>query len=58
VNATPWGTVVVDGVALGDSPQEMRVRAGRHRVRVDRKGQRGPESVVTVPAGRRTQVLR
>ncbi|HEY6004121.1 MAG TPA: PEGA domain-containing protein, partial [Anaeromyxobacter sp.] len=58
VNATPWGTVVVDGMVLGDSPREMRIRAGRHRVRVDVKNQRGVETVVTVPAGRRIQVLR
>jgi serine/threonine protein kinase len=58
VNATPWGTVVVDGIVLGDSPREMRIRAGRHRVRVDVKNQRGAETVVMVPAGRRIQVLR
>jgi serine/threonine-protein kinase len=58
VNATPWGRVVVDGTFLGDSPREMRIRAGRHRVRVDVKGQRGVETVVTVPAGRRVQILR
>jgi len=58
VNATPWGTVVVDGVVLGESPQEVRLRAGRHRVRVDRKGQRGLEAVVTVAAGRRATLLR
>jgi hypothetical protein len=58
VNATPWGRVVVDGVDLGESPQELRIRAGRHRVRVDRKGQRGVETVVPVTAGHRTQVSR
>jgi serine/threonine protein kinase len=58
VNATPWGTVVVNGVVLGESPQELRIRAGRHRVRVDRRNQRGVETVVVVGAGRRTQLLR
>jgi hypothetical protein len=57
LDATPWGMIVVDGYVLGESPQEARVRAGRHQVRVDRKNQRGADSVVTVDAGRRTQKL-
>jgi hypothetical protein len=54
----PWGKVVVNGFDLGESPQELRIRAGRHRVRVDRRNQRGTETVVTVVAGHRTQLTR
>ncbi|HET7826393.1 MAG TPA: serine/threonine-protein kinase [Anaeromyxobacter sp.] len=57
LDATPWGTIVVDGHVLGESPMECRVRAGRHHVRVDRKNQRGAETVVTVDPGRRTRKL-
>ena len=58
VNATPWGLLRVDGNAVGDTPQEIRLPAGRHRVRVERKGQRPVDVVVTVKAGARTMLLR
>jgi serine/threonine-protein kinase len=58
VNAIPWGTVSVNGHAVGDTPQEMRLPAGRHRVRIERTGRRTVEEVVTVRAGARTKLLR
>jgi hypothetical protein len=58
VNATPWGRLRVDGVAVGDTPHELRLPAGRHRVRIERKGRPPLEVVVVVKAGRRTQLLR
>jgi hypothetical protein len=58
VNATPWGTVLVGGVLLGETPQEVRLQAGRHRVRIERRNQRTVEAEVTVEAGRRTKLLR
>ena len=58
VNAIPWGTVSVNGHAVGDTPQEMRLPAGRHRVRIERKGQRSIDELVTVRAGARTKLLR
>jgi serine/threonine-protein kinase len=58
VNAIPWGTVSVNGHPLGDTPQEMRLPAGRHRVRIERKGHRTVEELVTVRAGARTKLLR
>jgi hypothetical protein len=58
VNAIPWGTVKVDGHAVGDTPQEMRLSAGRHRIRIERKGHRTVDEVVTVRAGARTKLLR
>jgi serine/threonine-protein kinase len=54
INPMPWGAVTVDGEAVGDSPLEARLSAGRHRIRIDPRGQRGRERWVTVEAGRRT----
>jgi hypothetical protein len=34
INALPWGTVFLDGEELGDAPIELRLRAGRYRVRL------------------------
>jgi hypothetical protein len=58
VNATPWGLVRVNGHEIGDTPQSIRLPAGRHRVRVERKGQRTVDELVTVKAGKRTKILR
>ena len=58
VNATPWGLVRLNGHAVGDTPQEMRLPAGHHRVRIERKGQRAVDELVTVKAGARTKLLR
>jgi hypothetical protein len=58
VNATPWGHLSVDGRAVGETPQELRLPAGRHRVRIERKGRPTVDAVVTVKAGRRTKLLR
>jgi hypothetical protein len=56
VNAVPWGTVVVNGVRLGEAPLDVRLPAGRYRVRVDHP--KGADSrTVTITAGRRTHVL-
>jgi hypothetical protein len=48
----------VDGRAVGETPQELRLAAGRHRVRIERKGRPPVDVVVTVKAGRRTKLLR
>ncbi|WP_242344523.1 protein kinase domain-containing protein [Anaeromyxobacter terrae] len=56
VNAVPWGTVHVNGVRLGETPLDVRLPAGRYRVRVDHpKG--ADVRVVTITPGRRTVVL-
>jgi hypothetical protein len=31
--ATPWADLEVDGVRLGETPRELRLRAGTYRVR-------------------------
>ena len=58
VNATPWGLVRVNGHEIGDTPQSIRLPAGRHRVRIERKGHRTVDELVTVKAGKRTKILR
>jgi serine/threonine-protein kinase len=58
VNATPWGLVRVNGHEVGDTPKSMRLPAGRHRVHIERKGQRAVDELVTVKAGMRTKILR
>jgi serine/threonine-protein kinase len=35
VNVTPWATVLVDGRAVGETPRELSLPAGRHRLRVE-----------------------
>jgi serine/threonine-protein kinase len=58
VNAIPWGFVRVNGHAVGETPQELRLPAGRHRVRIERKGHRAIDELVSVKAGARTKLLR
>jgi hypothetical protein len=50
--------VSVNGHAVGDTPQEMRLPAGRHRVRIERAGRHPVDELVTVRAGARTKLLR
>jgi hypothetical protein len=58
VQATPWGTVRVNGHEIGDTPQSIRLPAGAHRVRIERNGRRITDELVTVKAGKRTKILR
>ncbi len=53
VNASPWGTVFVDGQKVGHTPREVRVPAGRHRLRVVHPTKGAWEKAVVVPAGGR-----
>jgi len=34
VNAIPWGNVFLDGDFVGETPLELRIRAGSYRVRL------------------------
>jgi hypothetical protein len=56
VNAVPWGTVVVNGVALAETPLAVDLPAGRYRVRVSHDTHGSDERVVEVVAGRRTRI--
>lgn len=54
VNTSPWATLVVDGQRVGDTPRELRLPAGRHRVRVEHPRLGTVEATVEIVAGRRT----
>jgi len=54
VNATPWATLVVDGRRLGDTPREVRLPAGLHRVRVEHPRLGAVETSVEIRPGRRS----
>ena len=52
INSSPWARVLVDGSALGTTPQvRIRVTAGRHLLVLSREGFRTHSAWVTVPAG-------
>ncbi len=56
VNASPWGTVRVDGQEVGYTPCEVLVQAGRHHVQVVHPSRGAWAKTVLVAAGRRTRV--
>jgi hypothetical protein len=58
VQATPWGTVRVNGREIGDTPQSIRLPAGVHRVRIERHGHTIADERETVKAGKRIKILR
>jgi serine/threonine-protein kinase len=58
VQATPWGTVRVNGHEVGDTPRSIRLPAGAHRVRIERNGRKITDELVSVKAGKRTKILR
>jgi serine/threonine-protein kinase len=58
VQATPWGTVRLNGHEVGDTPQSIRLPAGSHRVRIERNGRKITDELVSVKAGKRTKILR
>jgi hypothetical protein len=58
VNATPWGNLQVNGHAVGDTPRELRLPSGLHRIRILRKGRPAIDEQVLVKAGARTKLLR
>ena len=52
INSSPWARVLVDGRALGTTPQvRIRVTAGRHHLMLVREGFQTHTAWVTVPAG-------
>jgi serine/threonine-protein kinase len=57
VNVTPWAALSVNGVAVGETPREVRLPAGRYRVRVEHPHRGRAEATVVVEAGRRTRWL-
>lgn len=56
INATPWGTVYVDGERVGNTPRaNLEIAPGLHRVRVERDGFEPYERQIMVAPG---QVVR
>ncbi len=52
INSSPWARVLVDGRAVGTTPQvRIRVTAGRHHLSLVREGFQAHTAWVTVPAG-------
>ncbi len=56
VNTVPWADVLVDGVrARGNTPLELRLAAGFHRIRLENPRLGSVEQVVEVRAGAQTR---
>jgi hypothetical protein len=52
IDATPFGTVYVDGVSIGDTPiVRYSLRPGRHVIEVRREGYRTAADTLDVVAG-------
>jgi len=51
VNTVPWAEVSVDGQAAGDTPRELRLAAGRHRLRLEHPTLGRVDRLVEVRAG-------
>ncbi|PIE19997.1 MAG: hypothetical protein CSA65_00115 [Proteobacteria bacterium] len=52
-----WANVYVDGTRIGQSPTSITLKAGRHRVKIERGGFRSVSRVVTVRAGRTSPLV-
>jgi serine/threonine protein kinase len=58
VNATPYGTVFVSGVELGDTPRRIELKAGRYVVEIRRAGYKTIADTVTISSGNETRKQR
>jgi serine/threonine-protein kinase len=56
VNALPWAEIQVDGRVEGYTPREMRLSAGRHRLRLVHPTRGTVERDAEVRAGERLRV--
>jgi serine/threonine-protein kinase len=53
VNAAPWARITVDGAAVGDTPRELRLPAGRYRVKASHPARGAAEETLEVRPGQR-----
>ena len=53
VHVVPWAAIQVDGVSVGETPQELRLSAGTHRLRAEHPALGAAEFEIAVVAGRR-----
>ena len=57
VNSTPWGKVFLDGAPVGDTPAELAVEVGKHRLKlVNPAAGKSFETTVELGAGERRVV--
>jgi hypothetical protein len=56
VNALPWAEIQLDGRVEGITPRELRVAAGRHRLRLVHPTRGAVEREADVRAGERLRV--
>jgi hypothetical protein len=57
VSAWPWGSVSVDGRAVGDTPVlDVQVQPGTHRLRIERDGFEPYERIITLTPGQRLKL--
>ena len=55
VNTVPWAEVSVDGQTAGDTPRELRLSAGKHRLRLRHPTLGSVERLLEVKAGERVR---
>jgi serine/threonine-protein kinase len=53
VHVVPWAVVRVDGVAVGETPQELKLKAGGHLLRVEHPALGGAELELAIEPGSR-----
>jgi serine/threonine-protein kinase len=53
IEASPWALVTVDGQELGETPREIQITAGRHRLRAVHPELGVREGIAVVEAGKR-----
>jgi len=53
IEVTPWADVSIDGKPIGDTPKEVRITAGRHKIRLSHPDFPPIDEMVTVAAGKR-----
>jgi hypothetical protein len=59
INAVPYGTVVIDGVEVGDTPiVRYELPPGQHTVRIVRQGFRTESDTVTITTGNEMRLSR
>jgi hypothetical protein len=53
VHVVPWAVVKVDGIPVGETPQDLRLLAGSHRLRAEHPVLGSAEIELSVEPGRR-----
>src|SRR5690242_16501342 len=57
INAVPWGSVLIDGEPVGNTPQiDLHLAPGTHRLRVERDGFRPYEREIVLAPGQQLRI--